>query len=230
MYLFKRKTLLAKGEIMLSRRKFIGISLAFGGMAAQTFVCGNMVNGEPNTNTISRTEGLWAYHPVDPITAAKLAYEGHSTNGCTYGVFYGILGQMAKTYGEPYKSFPFKMMEFGNAGIGGYGSICGGLVGGSAAIGLFIGGKQRGELITSLLKWYENTELPKYQPAQPIIINGDIPGVTALTTLCSDSKAAWCKKSGFDPGSKERTERCYRLSADICMKTAELLNGAIGGK
>ncbi len=214
---------------MLSRRKFLGFSVALGGMAAQTVIFSRIANGEPNTNTPSKVEGLWTYHPVDPVTAAKQAYKEHSTNGCTYGVFHGILAQLADTYGEPYSSFPFKMMEFGNGGVGGYGSICGGLVGGSAAIGLFYGGKQRGELITNLLKWYENTELPKYQPSQPIIIDGTIPAVLAQSVLCSNSKTAWCKKSGFSPGSKERMERCCRLTADVCMKTVELLNGVTGG-
>jgi hypothetical protein len=199
-------------------------------MAAQTLVWGRTANGESNTATASLTQGLWVYHPVDPITAARLAYEGHSKNGCSYGVFYGILSQLAEGYGEPYRSFPFKMMEFGNGGIGGYGSICGGLVGASAAIGLFLDGKARGDVITGLLQWYEKTELPKYRPDKPVIINADIPSVAVQTTLCTNSKAAWCDKSGFSPTSKERMERCCRLSADICMKTAELLNAATGKK
>lgn len=215
---------------MISRRKFLGFSLALGGMTAQTLVCGRMANGESNAGTVSLTQGLWPYHPVDPIAAARLAYEGHSKNGCSYGVFYGIISQLAEGYGEPYRSFPFKMMEFGNGGIGGNGSICGGLVGGSAAIGLFLDGKARGDVITGLLQWYEKTELPKYTPHKPIIISGNIPSVAAQTTLCTNSKAAWCNKSGFSPNSKERMERCYRLSADICMKTAELLNAYTGKK
>ncbi|MBN1906662.1 MAG: C_GCAxxG_C_C family protein [Deltaproteobacteria bacterium] len=213
---------------MLSRRKFLGFSVALGGMAAQTLVWGLMANGETNTIPTSQTQGLWTYHPVDPITAAKLAYEGHSKNGCSYGVFYGIVGQLAEAYGEPYRSFPFKMMKFGNSGIGDSGNICGGLVGGSAAIGLFLDGITRIETIKSLLQWYENTELPVYQPSKSLKIDGKIPAVKAQTTLCSNSKAAWCKKSGFGPDSKERIERCFRLSADTCKKTAELLNAAIG--
>lgn len=215
---------------MLSRRKFLGLSIALGGVAAHTLVWGRTANGETDAGVASLTQGLWVYHPVEPITAARLAYEGHSKNGCSYGVFYGILSQLAKGYGEPYNSFPFKMMEFGNGGIGGYGSICGGLVGASAAIGLFLDGKTRGDVITTLLQWYEKSELPKYKPDKPRIISGDIPSVAAQTTLCTNSKAAWCNKSGFNPDSKERTERCYRLSADICMKTAELLNAATGMK
>ena len=216
---------------MLSRRKFLGHSFVLGGIAAQTLVWGSKANGEPNTGTTSIIPGdLWSYHPIDPATAAKLAYEGHARGGCSYAVFYGILAQLAEAYGEPYRSFPFKMMKFGNSGIGDTGNICGGLVGASAAIGLFLDGKVRIESIKNLLQWYENTELPKYQPSQPIFISGNITTVKAQTTLCSNSSAAWCKKSGFEHGSRERIERCLRLSADTCMKTAELLNAATGGK
>jgi hypothetical protein len=214
---------------MISRRKWLGYGAAIGGTAVQALVGSRPAKGQLGSSTLFSNQGLWIYHRVEPAIAEKLAYEGHSKNGCSCGVFAGILTQLADSYGEPYRSFPLKMIEFGNGGIGGYGSTCGGLVGAAAAIGLFFEGKTRGELITHLFQWYEKTELPLYQPPQPLVISGNIPTVTTQSVLCSNSKSAWCQKSGFGPDSKERRERCFRLSADIGRKTAELLNASVNG-
>ena len=207
----------------------MGFSLALGGIAAETLIFGRHAKGESKADPALPEPELWIYHAVDPMEAAKLAYEEHATNGCSYSVFHGILSQLAEKYREPYRSFPFKMMEFGNSGVGGYGSTCGGLVGAAAAIGLFLEGKARNDMITHLFKWYENTELPTYRPSQPIVIDTDIPAVMTQSILCRNAKSVWCKESGFSLDSKERRERCYRLSGDIGMKTAELLNAAFGG-
>jgi hypothetical protein len=134
---------------MLSRRKFLGLSIALGGVAAHTLVWGRTANGETDAGVASLTQGLWVYHPVEPITAARLAYEGHSKNGCSYGVFYGILSQLAEGYGEPYRSFPFKMMEFGTENRVMHIAevlLC------LCAIGLFLR-KDKVNVITTLLQW-----------------------------------------------------------------------------
>lgn len=211
---------------MISRRAWLGYGAAIGGAATQ-LLRGDEARGESTSKPTSLKQGVWRYHRIDPAVSEKLAYEGHAQNGCSYGVFAGVLLPLSESDGEPYRSFPLGMMAFGNGGIGGFGSICGGLVAGAAAIGLFHEGKIRGELITRLLHWYENTGLPIYQPSQPLVMGGDIPAVTIQSVLCSSSKSLWCQKSGYSPDSKERRERCFRLSADICRKTVELLNAAV---
>lgn len=193
------------------------------------FVMGGEAKGESRSTPASLNQGLWAYRRIDPVLSEKLAYEMHSKSGCSYGVFAGMLAPLSESYGEPYRSFPLKMMEFATRGIGGYG-ICGGLIAGAAAIGLFHDGKIRNELITRLLRWYEETELPMYRPSQPLASDAEIPTVKAQSVLCSNSIAAWRQKASVVQETKERVERCYRLSADICRKTVELLNESIDGQ
>jgi hypothetical protein len=118
------------------------------------------------------------------------------------------------------------MMEYGNGGIGGYGSLCGAANGGAAAIGLFFDGQVRKDLITRLFQWYEKTDLPLYQPARA----GVMPRAAAESVHCRDSISSWRRKTGVKPEAKERKERCARLTADVCRKTVELLNAQLEGK
>lgn len=140
-----------------------------------------------------------------------------------YGVFTSIVGVLGRTIGEPFRSFPCHMMQYGEGGAGGYGSLCGALNGGAAVIGLFERDKKRREqLIGELCSWYETAALPAYRPATPGAI--DVPKSEAQSVLCHVSVRRWCKASGCAANSKERKERCSRLTADVAAKTVELLN------
>ena len=46
----------------------------------------------------------------------------------------------------------------------------------------------------------------------------------AHSVLCHVVVSKWCKETGYASGSKERSERCARLSASVARKTVELLN------
>lgn len=147
-----------------------------------------------------------------------------------YGVFAGLVSQLAERYGEPYQSFPFGMMAYGAAGAGGWGSLCGALNGGGAAIGLFVAGEpQRTLLIDELFLWYETAELPAHVPESPIL-EMEMPRSTAGLVLCHVSITNWCKASGYKAAGKQQKERCRRLTADTARKTAEILNRNLAGQ
>jgi len=119
--------------------------------------------------------------------------------------------------------FPFHMMRYGRGGIGATGSTCGAFNGCAAVIGMFIKDTaKQDEMIQELCTYCEQAELPKYKPK-----NDRFPAMkssVAGSTSCHISSARWRAAAEVSIASPERADRCRRLTSDIVIKTAELLN------
>lgn len=172
----------------------------------------------------------WPYVALDLERTAELAYQFHDRmSSCMYGVFASIITQLAEKVGEPYRSFPCEMRVYGEGGVAGWGTLCGTLNGGAAAISLLVRQEaERKALIDELFLWYQNTKLPAYTPKNPFF-PADLPAVKTDSILCHPSVSTWIKKAKVTFYSKERKERCTRLSADTAAKTVELLNASFAG-
>jgi hypothetical protein len=193
------------------------------GMAGAGYVA-SVFTGIASAGSEGNSSAPWIYYPLNADKTAALAYEIYPGRGCMYSVFKSIVGQLADVYGAPYNQFPFEMLQYGHGGSGGYGSLCGTLNGGAAAIGLFCTDKKTSDqMISHLYKWYEESELPVFVPDQPLI-DAEIPTVQTESVICHASISRWCKKAACGPDDPQRTERCMRLSADIASKTVEILN------
>ena len=167
-----------------------------------------------------------AYEPLDPATVAETAYHIYPEGGCMYAVVGSVISQLANNVGEPFRTFPFDMMRYGDGGVGGWGSLCGIVNGGAALIGLFQRGKSkevREALMTELCVWYETSSLPTYVPAEPQWADEAVPSV-AGSVLCHVSTAKWCDATGLKAFSTEKKERCRRLAANVAIKIVEILN------
>lgn len=176
----------------------------------------------------------WVYVQLDPAVVAKKAYDMFPQGGCMYALTGSIIRTLGDMRGEPFRSFPFAMMRYGLGGAGGWGSLCGALNGAAAIIGMFHQKEaglwlKRGEesqgaqLIGEVFSWYERTRLPRYQPtgaARP----AEMPSSVAESVLCHVSLSNWSEVSGHKPIGPQRMERCRRLTADVAIKTVELLN------
>jgi hypothetical protein len=181
--------------------------------------------GSDRPNQIASRD--WRYVPLVPGAIAADAYRLMAQGGCMYGLFAAIVAAMAKTQGEPFSSFPLHMMKYGAGGVGLWGSLCGTLNGGAAVFGLFERDKARqANLIAKLFSWYEATELPIYKPHEPAD-SPAMPKSVAGSVLCHVSAGKWCKIAGSEVGSNEMNERCRRLTADVAIKTVELLNANV---
>ncbi|MBQ7617607.1 MAG: C-GCAxxG-C-C family protein, partial [Desulfovibrio sp.] len=166
----------------------------------------------------------WTPRTCDPNACAQLAYEAYWYKGyaCGYGVFYGIVGSMAEKYGAPYNQFPFTMLEFLKGGISDWGTICGALGGAAAAFALFYGRKERNVMVNDLFRWYEQTKLPIFDPGEGAKgVKGPIKGNVSEAVLCHISVSKWCYATGEEATSKKRSERCGRLTADVCAKAVQ---------
>ena len=178
--------------------------------------------------------GGWPWKPqvLSPVDAANLGYSGfyNAGQGCCYGVFKGLVGQMALKYGAPYDTFPLQMMAFGASGVGNWGTLCGSLTGAAAAFGLFYDRNDSTEMIDALFRWYEKAELPIFKPAIKVKLDFMPPPTVADSPLCHVSVSRWCYKTGNEMHSKERSERCARVTADVAQKAVKILNAKISGK
>ncbi len=178
----------------------------------------------PKKIEFDETETEWKYTPLDPKITSQVAYDSYEEGSCMYGVFTAIVSQLAAKVGEPWSSFPIQMMKYGHGGIGGTGTICGSLNGASALFGLLVADKQvRDALTACLFGWYEETAFPSFLPLNPLF-DYTPPTSISHSVLCHASGTTWCKENGFAVSSKERKERCRRLTADVAAQTVEILN------
>ncbi len=170
------------------------------------------------------SESSWKYSDLDPATTARLAYDLYPEGSCMYATVKSVVSQLAVIHGEPYVSFPIHMFKYGHGGVGGYGSVCGALNGAAAVIGLVITDKgTQDKIIADIFQWYEKESLPVYNPVNPGL-DFNPPKVTSNSVLCHASNTNWCKAAGFKVGSKERKERCRRLTGDVAKKVTTVLN------
>ena len=188
-----------------------------------------------DTNSAAETHPMpaarsWPYVELDPGRTAELAYQFHDRmSSCMYGVFASVVTQLADKLGEPYQSFPCEMMVYGEGGVAGWGTLCGALNGGAAAIALLVRKHtERRALIDELFYWYQQAALPLYTPKKPFF-SGNLPGVKTDSVLCHPSVSTWIKHAKVSLRSPELKERCTRLSADTAGKTVELLNSRLAG-
>lgn len=179
---------------------------------------------EPKKLDSNSVSSDYKYVPLDPKKTAEKAYQNYPKGSCMYGVFSSVVEQLAEKLGEPFSSFPIQMMKYGHGGVNGYGTICGTLNGASALFGLLINDKKAIDaLALELFRMYEETPLPKYNPTEPAM-DYTPPTSESKSVLCHASTTRWCKKAEHTIGSKERKERCRRLTADIAAQTVTMLN------
>ena len=174
----------------------------------------------------------WQYQKLDPAESAMVAYDGywHKGYGCGYGVYYGIVGVLAEKFGAPYNTFPFSMFEMFKGGMADWGTICGALAGGAAAIFSFFPRKQGNPMVSELFRWYEKTAFPIFDPKEAANakgFKGPLPTSISNSVLCHVSVSRWAYTTKLGASSKERSERCGRITADVCMKTIEILNAKL---
>ncbi len=163
----------------------------------------------------------WPHKNIDPQQAGNIAYENWYKDYCCYATVSGVLVPLQKSVGEPYSSLPLEAFRFGHGGTVGWGTLCGTLLGAGIAAS-FVAGKTGEKITNDVIAWYTTTELPIYRPASPKAAISNVN--KSDSPLCHVSVSKWMEKEGVEFFTPQRKERCARLSADVAMKTATLLN------
>lgn len=181
----------------------------------------------------------WTYVKLDMETVRKKGHAKYYEGDCCFGAFAGIVEALQEVVGFPFTQVPMKMMEFGAGGVAGWGTTCGSLIGASAAINLVTDKATAAKLVGELLAWYSQTPFPsqtsnKYAVEHAFLVkeyksDKELPQSVSNSPLCHVSVTKWCQASGMASGSKERSERCGRLTGDVAAKAVELLNANLAG-
>jgi len=166
----------------------------------------------------------WPYSRLDPDVSAEISYKAYELGRCMYGTFLGIIGRLAEEKGAPYNTFPFLMMKYGKGGVADWATLCGALNGAAAAI--YLVSNKPEPVVDELFGWFQVEKLPVHQPKDS---NLEIVPSVSRSTLCHISISRWCKVSKLKAFSKEREERCARLTADVTKKSVNLLNQQLTG-
>ena len=184
----------------------------------------------PKRTQYSGESDCWKYAKIDPVKAADLAYEIYPDDACMYAVVRSLITTVAEVrrFVAPASvsmmmEFPLHMMGYGHGGIAMVGSTCGAFNGGAAVIGLFVrDASKRDAMIQELCTYYEQTELPKYKPKDDKFPELKI--FRPESVLCHVASTRWRTVADVQMFTPGRSERCRRLTSDIVIKTAELLN------
>ena len=210
------------------RRDVLKMFAAASGAAALAPLLGGNGRATAAVDTIPAV--AWPYKRLNPELAAERGYTGYYKGACCYGAFDAIISQLREEVGFPYTVMPSELMIFGEGGVAGTASLCGALLGASAAIFLVAGGLKSEQreaafpLIRELFTWYEQEALPNYRPKNPKF---EIKTSVARSPLCHVSVTRWSKATGLKSFSKERSDRCGWLTASVAKYTTEMLNAKL---
>ncbi len=216
-----------------SRREFLKKSTLFIGGAAMLGMTGcaqaalNASSTPDSSSSSSAAEAAPAEieipaHPypfaeLDLDSIQQLAYDSYFEGGCCYGAAKALLTQLCEKVGFPYTAIPVDMFRNGAGGYG-TGSLCGALGGAVAVIGLCCPGDESKAIVADLFKWYTSAGIPSFQPEV------ELPTSVSPSVNCGDSLPTFQKTAGLDPSDPKNRNRCGGLTADVALKTAELLN------
>lgn len=200
----------------------------------------------------------WPYEELDPEETRKLGHLGYYFAHCAGGSFWAIAVQLKEKIGFPWTGLPVPsrdevlaavnegkkkpevLMMYGVAGAVGWGSLCGGLNGALCAMQLVAEEPDWKKTGQALLRWYEEASIPSDKINEYAVL-GELypkklksskwlPSSVSGSVLCHESVGRWCVVSGYASGSKERAERCARLTGDVAAKAVEILNAYARGE
>ena len=209
-------------EKKVSRRGFLS-GVASAGIVAASAGSMNLLS----TAHAGNAKFPWGYKKIDPARAGKIAYEGWYKNFCCYGAASGILRPLQEDIGEPYTLFPLEATIWGHGGAVGWGTLCGSL-NGAGIVTALLAGEEAEHIINEVIAWYTKTNLPLYGPSSPRVRIRQVS--RSNSALCHISVGRWMRKEGAAFESPPRWERCARITADVAMKTVQLLNDWVDGK
>jgi len=211
-----------KGEKFSRREAVLGGAVLAAGAVAMSAVSSSGI-GLLSRADARETTLPWPYEKIDPQEVAKIAYESFYKDLCCYGVSRGIMVPLQKKIGEPYLSQPlYEGLKLGAGGIAEWGTVCGALLGATVITGFIVPVDAGKQIINELFQWYSDSPFPTYEPERPRAqINVQ---TVSKSPLCHISVGKWLKSADRAIKSPEQRERCARLTADVAMRTAMLLN------
>ncbi len=242
----------------MNRREFLKKMLAASGVIVLTPQVVTAASEESDRSAQVEIPPLpWGYVELDPEYVRKLGHLGYYAFECSGGAFWAIMIALREKMGFPYTTLPLPSVEevitaleegeelqvpmhYGAGGGGGYGSLCGALNGACAAMNMAIEIDLAKAFTRKLFRWYEKTPIPsdisnEYAATHQFLVpkyktDKPLPQSVSESVLCHTSVSLWCVRSGYASGSKERSERCGRLTGDVAAAAVEFMNAHLRGE
>ncbi len=242
----------------MDRREFLKGMLAISGaIMLQGSKVALAASPEAEQATVEVPPLPWGYVELDPEYVRKLGHLGYYAFECSGGAYWAIMWALREKVGFPYTLLPLPSVEevlkalkegeelqvpmhFGAGGGGGYGSLCGALNGACAAMNIALEIGVAKALTRKLFRWYEVTPIPsdvsnEYAVTHQFLVpkyksDKPLPQSVAESVLCHVSVSKWCVRSGYASGSKERSERCGRLTGDVAAMAVMMMNAHLKGQ
>ena len=201
----------------------------------------------------------WGYQELDPEYVRKLGHLGYYLEECGGGSFWAIMTALKEKIGYPYNLIPLPtkeefidhlsgkskgkhyqgIMQHGVGGVADYGSLCGAPNGAAAAVLFAFPAEEMKPIVKRLMRYYETEAFPNAK-SNEYAVNGEffvpmyksqksLPRSSSNSVLCHVSVGKWCENSGYASGSKERSERCARVTGDVAAMAVTLLNAHLKG-
>jgi hypothetical protein len=175
----------------------------------------------------------WKWVKLDPLEAGQRAYRNYFDGGCGHTTYFALLSMLREKVGYPWTTLPDRMMMHGAAGYAGHGTLCGALGGTSLIINLVAYKDAKDvmytQLIDRLFYWYAKQEFPSTMFDDISAIPKQIK-VKSLSPLCHTSVSKWTLAAGAQVTSKEKKERCAKVSGEVVYITVKALNEYFDGK
>lgn len=197
------------------------------------------------------------YKELDPEYVRKLGHLGYYLNECAGGAFWAIMTAMKESVGYPYIMIPLPTkdeyiavlsgekkeiqvpMQYGVGGIANFGSVCGAPNGAASAMTYILPMEGVLEIVPRLMRYYEVESFPTEKSNEYAtghqFLTPKMKSDKALlrspshSVLCHVSVGKWCEASGYASGSKERSERCGRITGDIAAMAVTMINAYVKG-
>ncbi len=201
----------------------------------------------------------WGYQELDPEYVRKLGHLGYYLEECGGGAFWAIMTALKEKIGYPYTLMPLPTkeqfvehltnpeegkhfqvpMQYGVGGVANFGSLCGAPNGSASAITFAMPFNDVLDIVPRLMRYYETEAFPtdksnKYAAGHEFLVPKYKSDKALLqspsdSVLCHVSVGKWCEKSGYASGSKERSERCARVTGDVAAMAVTLMNAKLRG-
>ncbi len=133
--------------------------------------------------------------------------------------------------GAPWTLLPERMFANLAAGYGGQGTLCGALGVASQLFNLvaFDERKTYVEMTDELFQWYSRTAFPTTRFDDVCYFPGQVQQL-AKSPLCHISVSQWTLAAGAEVTSKQKKDRCAKVTGEVIYRTVEMLNDYVDGR
>ena len=138
---------------------------------------------------------------------------------------------MKEKVGYPWTTLPDFMFAHAASGYGGQGALCGALGACAALINIVEYDKEKtyATIVDDMMSWYSNASFPteRFDDLSP---NPKQIQTIPKSPLCHTSVSQWTMAAGTQVTSKEKKQRCAKVTGEVVYWTVEHLNLRAEGK